>query len=175
MQAEADAHVASVENAEEIAAEVHAQIPDEEIDAEAQATQIRIDAEDAALEKYEAGRRDGVADEYPRRSDVEADVENFRDVFPNPVEQEPEFDPEIFERGPLAAGIRMCEALLTEARAGYITAQLDELQRVLDEQFSDDERLFVARVASDLRTESGLPDVAGAYRHLVRARVQVGA
>lgn len=89
------------------------------------------------------------------------------------VEEEPPFDPEIFERGPLAAGIRMLEALLTEARSGYITAQIDELARVLDIDPSPDERFFLARVSAGERTASGLPDVAGAYQALVSAKARV--
>jgi hypothetical protein len=85
----------------------------------------------------------------------------------------PDFE-EIFERGPLAAGIRMLESLLVEAKSGYISAQVDQLEQMLDETLSGDERLFLGRVASDSVTASGLPDVAGAYKHLVRARVQAG-
>lgn len=177
-----------------------AQIPDEEIDAEDAATQARVAEEDAALAEVEAeagvetipavGDPQAEYDALPivdlppegpepdpvdGEPDASGEVENFTEEWSNPVEQEPEFDPEIFERGPLAAGIRMLEALLTEARAGYITAQIGELERVLDEQLGEGERVFIGQVAAQGRTASGLPDVAGAYRALVRARVQAGA
>lgn len=113
---------------------------------------------------------------YPRPSDVERDVDNFMDTFPNPVAAPPipDFE-EIFERGPLAAGIRMLEALLTEARIGYIDAQVDELARVTEEDFTEDERRILAEIAEAERSESGLPGVAAAYRTLVRLRAQVDA
>lgn len=111
---------------------------------------------------------------YPRPGDVERDVVNFTDTFPNPVAAPPipDFE-EIFERGPLAAGIRMLEALLAEARIGYIDAQVDELARVTEEDFNDDERRILAEIAEAERSESGLPGIAGAYRTLTRLRAQV--
>jgi hypothetical protein len=117
---------------------------------------------------------EGPGDGHPEPIDQPA-YEIGDDEWPYPDGAGPPFDPEIFERGPLAAGIRMLEALLTEARAGYITAQLDELERAIEETFSPPERQFLGKVAADISTASGLPDVAGAYKHLVRARVQAGA
>jgi hypothetical protein len=166
-----------------------APISDEEIDAEAQATESAEHEIAAGMDELSDDRHERDTDESEDAPSQDPDlvdgpeeewepkgeVENFVDTFPNPVEQEPEFDPEIFERGPLAAGIRMLTALLVEAEAGYINAQVDELGRILDERLTPDERLFLGRVASELRTASDLPDVAGAYKHLVRARVQAGA
>jgi hypothetical protein len=145
---------------------------EEEIDEEAQA---QIDAEDAAVEGGDFAEPDPpfdfASDEGPPTLD-QMDEWNRNVFVGNP---EPPFDPEIFERGPLAAGIRMCEALLTEAKSGYITAQVDELERVLDESFAAPERAFLGTVAAAETTDSGLPDVAAAYRALVSARAQVGA
>jgi hypothetical protein len=154
--------------------------------------QARIDAEDAqfAAEQQAAGQEPAEeispdAEWEPGTTDFDGGVkEQIRQAADNDEEvdvrvvagsAEPEFDPEIFERGPLAAGIRMLNALLVEAEAGYINAQVDELEQILDERLSPDERRFLGRVASELRTASDLPDVAGAYKHLVRARVQAGA
>lgn len=162
-------------------------IPDEEIDAEDAATQARIAEEDAALE--EVDREEGVEtlpanDPLVRQVFTGVDVQwpegrTFEEAQAEDrvefADFEPPFDPEIFERGPLAAGIRMCEALLTEARSGYINAQIEELERVLDLQLDPAERGFLGAIAAQERTASGLPDVAGAYTALVRAKAQVQA
>lgn len=102
-------------------------------------------------------------------------VVNFVDEWPNPVELEPVIDPEIFERGPLAASIRIFEAMLTQAKAGYIEAQVDEFERVTEESFTVDEREFLATVAAQEKTVTGLPDVAGAYRALVGIKARAAA
>lgn len=78
----------------------------------------------------------------------------------------------LFERGPLAAGLRMFEAMLDEARAGYVNAAVAELERAIDETFEPPERQFLGTVALENRTEAGLPDVAGAYRTMVRLRAE---
>jgi hypothetical protein len=149
-------------------------IPDEEIDAEVQSREEQAEEQSAALDELAEMPPDGAGDEWDDDSgDPEGSVENFVDVFPNPLGAEPPFDPEIFERGSLAAGIRMLEALLTQAKAGYINEQIDELARVLDVDFPDPERFFLGQVAARETTASGLPDVAGAYQALVRAKAQV--
>jgi hypothetical protein len=91
--------------------------------------------------------------------------------FPWPTRPEPEIDWSILERGPLAAGIQILEALLEEAKGGHIAAQIAQLEDVLGETFDWDERAILTRVASEARNRSGLPDVAAAYRAVVAHRV----
>lgn len=149
------------------------------------AEEAGITREDAALEREEQEAREGedlpVEGHTPDQVDGEPESlpEGYVDIDENATQHwqgqvEPDFDQSIFERGPLAAGIRMLYALLTEAEAGYITAQVEELERVTEEKFTPQELDFLGRLALEDLTDAGLPDVAGAYRTLVRVRVEAG-
>lgn len=119
------------------------------------------ESEEEAAERIEdelAETRDRQADERPPISDEFEDVEEL----PPPTVELPEL-----ERGPLAGGILMMEAMLTEAKAGYIAAQITVLEEAINEEFEPHERALMADAASQWRDPSGLPDVPGAYQALV--------
>lgn len=120
--------------------------------------------EDAAarVEEELAAVRDRHADELPPTEDTE-DFEGFDDEL-----ELPEVEiPILLEQGPLASGILMMEAMLTEAKAGYITAQIDVLEQAINEEFSQHERVLMIEAASKWQDASGLPDVPAAYQALV--------
>lgn len=172
--AEVDAEVEAHDDAAEEIAAGMADLEDEAPSLMAPETQLEPTKDPDELDDNPFLDDEATGDSYPR-SDVEADVNNYMDTFPNHVELESVIDPEVFERGPLAASIRIFEAMLTQAKAGYIEAQVDELERVTEESFTADEREFLATVAAQEKTVTGLPDVAGAYRALVGIKARAAA
>jgi hypothetical protein len=68
---------------------------------------------------------------------------------------------------PLALGIQLAEALLTEAKAGFIAGQVEVLEAELDVKLPDELKLRLAELAHTMRDHTGLPDVEGAYRVLI--------
>lgn len=145
------------------------------------AEEARIAEEDAALERAEQAAREGEdlpAEGYgpgPTEGEPDSLPEGYAGIADDATEHwigavEPEFDQTIFERGDLAAGIRMFTAMLNEARAGFIEAAIGQLEEIIEEDFTPPESQFLATVAAEQKTETGLPDVAAAYRALVRAR-----
>ena len=66
--------------------------------------------------------------------------------------------------------MQILEALLAEAKGGYIAAQIERLENALEEEFGWEERGLLTEVASQARNAAGLPDIAAAYRALVAHR-----
>lgn len=81
-------------------------------------------------------------------------------------------EPPVFPLGPLAAGIQMLDAMLEQAKGGYISERVDQLEAVLREEFGPEERMLIADYASRFRDGMGLPDVSGAYEQLVARRAE---
>lgn len=92
---------------------------------------------------------------------------DFEETFDELEPPEVAIDVPVLEGGPLAAGIQIAEAMLTEAKAGYITAQIEALEVAINEEFTPHERGLMVDAASKWRDASGLPDVPGAYQALV--------
>lgn len=126
------------------------------------------------------GEGDGAAEpgetrEYDPRSEDPPEWEEGREEEPDfeplrpPVEADLD-EPPVFPLGPLAAGIQMFEAMLEQAKAGYISERVDHLESALREEFGPRDRMLLADYASRFRDGMGLPDVSGAYEQLVARR-----
>lgn len=103
------------------------------------------------------------AEELTTEPDEDFDGDDF-DELERPG---PGFEFPAFEWGPLAAGIQMLEAMLTEAKAGYIANLIARLEEAIHESFTPDERALMAEAASRWTDAAGLPDVPAAYQALV--------
>lgn len=150
-------------------------ISDEEIEAEVEREEQEATEEADALENQPDPRE--MTDEELREMPVvdldEVPVEQADPgvAIRRPAEQDP-LDWSLFEKGPLAAGVLILDALLTEARSSYIAQQIETLEGVLEEEFSWDDRAVLTSVASQLKNASGLPDIASAYRAMVQRRAE---
>lgn len=161
-------------------------VPDEEIDAEVALEEELAEQEADALEDNPYLSSEARAE---AEAQLDEQAERLYDVDVQPVFNAPgesvrpeetafggyiesPVDPSLFERGPLAAGIQILEAMLEQAKAGYIATQVDTLEAAIEENFSLADRQVLAEVASQLRSDSNLPDIAAAYRALVAHRAQ---
>ncbi|HEX6456250.1 MAG TPA: hypothetical protein VF009_06990 [Solirubrobacterales bacterium] len=128
------------------------------------------EARPGAVQEYEPEPDD--LPEWEEPPVEEQDELDFEPLQPPPanLSQAP-----VFPLGPLAAGIQMLDAMLEQAKGGYITERVEQLEGVLHEQFDAEERMLIADYASRFRDGMGLPDVSGAYEQLVARRAeQVG-
>lgn len=146
------------------------ELTEAEEDGETAADVIARETEAADRDSRAAAERpdifDGVSSEEGNLAEAEDDFDGSNEVNSlSPLAPEVELPP--FQWGPLAAGIQMLEAMLTEAKAGYITAQIGALEQAIHESFTPDEHVLMAEAASNWRDANGLPDVPAAYQALV--------
>src|SRR6476620_1370781 len=98
--------------------------------------------------------------------EAEPSDEEIEDFEPEP----PFVGTQLFQFGPLAAGIQIAEALLAEAKAGYITQRISELEAVLRTRFDEEAKVQIATDASTYQDELKLPDVSGGYQRVMAER-----
>lgn len=142
-------------------AEVDDDSVDDEIDDTAVREEVRrIDEEESEEEDDERIEAELDEERYPARPADDYELDEL--APPQMAATIP-----VFEQGPLAAGILMLDAMLTEAKSGYIVAQISALEQAINEEFEPHERELMVDAAAKWRDANGLPDVPAAYQALV--------
>jgi hypothetical protein len=119
-----------------------------------------------AQEEPEAEPEEPEAEEEPG-PEAEEDFESVDSALEwGPV---PDIPPS-YALAPLAQGILIYDALLTEAKAGYMTGRIEELEAVLGQEFDGEEKMEILAFASQYKDEAGLPDVGGGYQQAILKR-----
>lgn len=136
--------------------------------AELNAAGITLAEREEEPDDDEGGGEEAPLDDRPgaEPGEEEPSDEEIEDFEPEP----PFVAEELFQFGPLAAGITIMEAMLAEAKAGYVSNRIAELEQAIRTEFSEEVKIQIAAYASQVRDPLGLPDVGGAYQQIVAAQ-----